>query len=82
MRIEIDTKAKTVKIEDSVPLDQLIAELDKVLLMWRTYTLIPSVSNISYPVYPTYPTFPNWPTYEVYRVTCGDITTGSPILKT
>jgi hypothetical protein len=69
MKILIESKEKTIKIEEEILLSDLIAELETILPCWRTYKLIPSIVNINIPIidpmpYIPYPVYPNYPTYQ------------------
>jgi hypothetical protein len=63
MKIQIDTTAKTIKLDEFVQMNDLIAELEKLFPNgeWKEYQLIHDV-NWTYPIiikeYPIYPVNP------------------------
>jgi hypothetical protein len=71
MKIQIDTTAKTLKLEEAVKLNELFKALDNLFPNeeWREFTLITDVTInwTSYPIiikkYPVYPTWPSIPSY-------------------
>ena len=73
MKIQLDTTAKTVKVEGSVKLSELIETLDKILPgIWKEFTLEANTTiiNWSNPIYVTQPKYePYW--YKD-KVTCQD----------
>jgi hypothetical protein len=65
MKIQIDTNNKIIKLEESIKLDILLNELEKLLPNWKEYTL--EVNTTIYwadPVVPVYPQYPYWPWWE------------------
>jgi len=66
MKIQLDTTQKTIKVENTVKLSELISALDKMFPNgeWKDYSLETNVTinNWSYPIYikesPTYPAYP------------------------
>jgi hypothetical protein len=77
MRIQIDTKAKTIKIDENVRFDELVRVLNKLLpKQWKEYTLEPNSTIYWYnPVPWTYqqPWIIGGPYYMTYEG--GNITT-------
>lgn len=72
MILQIDTKAKTIKVEETVNFGELVKTLNKLLPKgeWKTYKLeTNTVINWNeypvwtYPIFPFYPTYPNEPFY-------------------
>lgn len=71
MKLQIDTSAKTIKVEGSVKLSELVETLDKLLpKVWKEFTLEANTTivNWSSPIYiertwPNYPA-PMWITYS------------------
>jgi len=86
MKLQLDTTAKTIKVEESVKLSKLIETLKKLLPSneWKDFTLETN-TTISYwtnpiiireyPTYPIiireYPTYPKWTNYPWYYSTSG-----------
>lgn len=74
MKIQLDTSAKTIRIEQNVKLDELIKILNKLFPKgeWKEYTLEPNSTiywtNPIYiqpePLFPTYPQPYPWITYS------------------
>ena len=70
MRIEINTNEKTIKIIDSLDVDELIKFVDKFKL--HDYSIISdnTFTYYPYPYYPSYPSYPyKWGTIEVTYTT-------------
>ena len=79
MKIQMDTVAKTIKIEESVKLDKLISTLKKLLPNneWKQFTLETNtvIHNWSSPViireYPVYP-YHRYPWYSSKAFSIGE----------
>lgn len=71
MKLQIDTKAKSIKIENDIKLSVLISNLKKMFPNneWKDFTLVTNtiIEHWSSPIvikeYPVYPTYPRWPWY-------------------
>lgn len=79
MKINIDTNAKTIHIEENVKIDKLVMELESLFPngLWKEYTLNTNVIfNTNYiPYYPQTPVNPyNPPFYPTVYGTTGDTT--------
>ena len=70
MKITIDTKNRTISIEENVNIDDLLVELESILPGFREYTLMQKVTIWQYPYYPTFPVVPYGPSSGCYVVTC------------
>ena len=76
MRITIDNVAKTIKVEEKVPLDELVAYLQEINIDFTEYSLIAGETIIQY-----YPQQMPWiqpsPFYtnDKYVVTCQELNT-------
>jgi hypothetical protein len=67
MKLQIDTKARTIKIDENVKFNELIKVLDKLLPKeWKEYTL-ESNCTITWGTYPVY----LWTWREPWTITCG-----------
>jgi hypothetical protein len=72
MKIQIDTTAKTIKLDEFVIMNDLIIELEKLFpnQEWKEYQLIHDYTFIPAPIiikeYPIYPTYPNLPLQPYY----------------
>lgn len=67
MKLQIDTKEKTIKVDTNVKFNELIKVLDKLLPKeWKEYTL-ESNSTIVWGTYPVHP----WTLREPWVITCG-----------
>ena len=87
MKLQIDTTAKTIKLDEAVKLEELISALDKLFPdgLWKEFQLITNVTINwqtnpiiikEYPIWPTYPTYPTqpypWVIYDAgYKLTSG-----------
>ena len=67
MKLQIDTKAKTVKIDELTNIKELIKVLKKMLPDWGEYSIMSDSTWTYYPMYPYYPTYD----YNKWIVTCG-----------
>ena len=68
MKLQIDTKEKTIKIAENAKLGELIKVLDKLLPKeWKEYTL-ESNCIVNWTYYPVYP----WTWSQPWRI--GDVT--------
>ena len=86
MKLQIDTTAKTIKVDENIKFDKLIKVLNKLLPKeWKSYTLESNCTIIwgTYPwvtynpiVYTPQPLIPTW------EVTCADTGSGSSITTT
>ena len=54
MKFTIDTKAKTIIIEEVVIIDDMLKELEELNIDYKEYKLFPHIESYSYPVYPNY----------------------------
>ena len=76
MKLQIDTKDKTIRIEEATNLGEFIKTLDGLFPKeaWKEYKLeISTIHNWTSPIiierdrwYPTYPWTPSYPTYPGY----------------
>ena len=67
MKFTIDTKTKTISINEVENLGEFFEQI-KIMLPndeWKNYKIIQEY--FSYPVYPTYPTYPKLPTTNPYE---------------
>jgi hypothetical protein len=64
MKIQIDTKGKTVKLMENYPIKDVLKELKKIVDDWDDYTLIAYEEKWNY--------YPSWtpPYIPPYEVTC------------
>lgn len=77
MKIQLDTEAKEIRIEESVLLSELINTLEGLLPngLWKEYKLVVTIiQNWSYPIVYPQPYNPYNP-YNPYKY--GDITRGT-----
>ena len=58
MKFTIDTKAKTITIEEVILIEDLLKELVLLNINYSEYKLLPYIESYSYPIYPQY-TYPN-----------------------
>ena len=74
MKIQIDTKAKTIKVEETVKFDELIKVLNKLLPKeWKSYSLeTGSVIQWYNPIIWHYSTYPTVSPLPIYDVAVGD----------
>lgn len=90
MKITIDTKAKTIKIEEeNVLLKDLFSFLKEMDVDLKEYSLVPFEKKIEYVpyyvekyiptiTYPSYPYEPSWPLNPTWTITCGgEFSTGT-----
>lgn len=74
MKIQLDTKAKTIQVEGSINLHEFVKEIQKLLPDWKEYRLEQQV-QWNFGTYP-YPIFQNpcdyspAPTVDPFKVTC------------
>ena len=81
MKIQLDTTAKTIKIEESVQIDTLIKTLKKLLPNneWKKFTLETHtiIHNWNSPTiireYPSYPRYPWFTSGEGYKANIEDV---------
>ena len=77
MKIQLDTEQKTIKVEENVNLQELMAELKKRFPNgeWKEYQLTMGETIIGwpYPVYP-HPQYSFYPQYPItpYTIECGN----------
>jgi len=78
MNITIDTKAKTIQIEENIKSEELYKGLQELLgENWKEYTIIP---KITYQYYPTYDNNKTTnPNFDPFTTTCK---TDSPFTET
>lgn len=79
MRLILDTTAKTIKIDSSVNLGELVEALKKLLPEdeWLTFRLETNTHIVwKDPIiirdYPSYPYYPNYPWWKPAEVICGN----------
>lgn len=76
MKLQIDTSAKTIKLEESIKLDTLINALNEMFPNngWREFTLLTNITiewkNIPIIIQPSYPY--RYPWYQPYYGTMGE----------
>ena len=80
MKLQIDTKAKTIKTDENVRFDELIKVLDKLLPKeWKSYTLISNCTIQWYNPIPYFPSTlwitPPWGIRDVTYVSQGELVT-------
>ncbi len=85
MKLQIDTEAKTVKIDELVNISELVKVLRKMLPDWKEYSIMSDVVW-SYPLYPSYPyymwdTGSEWIRFDGVSGANGT-TCGNPVLTT
>ena len=68
MNITINTKYKTITLEESMNIEQFINEIGDILPDWKSYTLIPKYNQ-----------YPNWPTIWPYSFWTDTTTPKFPI---
>jgi hypothetical protein len=89
MKLQIDTIAKTIKVEGTVNLLELVETLERLLPagVWKTFSLETNVTiiwnapQVIQPViYPVWPYYPWWhqPSIIYGGITCGDGITTPP----
>lgn len=74
MKIQLDTEAKEIRIEESVLLSELINILEGLLPngLWKEYKLVITIiQNWSYPIVYPQPHNPYNPPYKRGDITCG-----------
>ena len=66
MKITIDTKSKTIQLEEEVIIDDLLKELEDMNIDYTEYKLIPFSQIYTYPLYQPY----NQPSYLYQPTWC------------
>lgn len=70
MKIQLDTKAKTIQVEGSINLHEFVKEIQKILPDWKEYRLEQQV-QWSFGTTTIYPIYQNSPgTGDTNRITC------------
>ena len=72
MKIQLDTTAKVIRVEEAINLGEFFKALRNLLPnnLWKEYALeVNTVINWTYPIIPYYPTVPTYPWLEPI-VTC------------
>jgi len=81
MRLQIDTKEKTIRVEDPVNLKELIDSIKNLLPdgAWKEFTLESAVIKgwVSPIIIDRYPPYNPWPTYPWYSNGQTDLTGGT-----
>lgn len=76
MKIQIDTSAKTIKLEQSAKITEIISVIKKLLPNdWKDYSLeaVTIINNWTNPiVWPTWPSYPSYPSYPWYITSVWD----------
>lgn len=54
MKFTIDTKAKTITIEEVILIEDLLKELVLLNINYSEYKLLPYVESYTYPIFPNY----------------------------
>ena len=71
MKLQIDTVAKTIKLEQSAKITDILSTIKKLLPNdWKDYSLeaVQTIFDWNYPIYtPTPISFPNWPPQVLYN---------------
>ena len=71
MKLQIDTVAKTIKLEQSAKITEILSTVKKLLpIDWKDYSLeaVQTIFDWNYPIYvPKEITFPNWPPQVLYN---------------
>jgi len=90
MKLQLDTSAKTIKVDENVNLGDLVKHLDKLLPKdspfghWKEYEIQTNVviNNWSNPIIIDrwQPSYPNWIT-SPYTITSGYTSDGSQLLQ-
>ena len=78
MKIQLNTKEKTIKLEENIKLGELFSKLDEIFpdLAWREYILEMGCTIVwnnpiqITPYVPTYPANPN--PYDPWIITCNE----------
>lgn len=52
MRIQLDTKLKTIRVEETVNLGEFVKAIKKILPDWEDYKIEQSFTTTYYPYYP------------------------------